>query len=154
MIRGSARVVSTSYPPQGAVWARLRMTLVVEADGIPPTSVEFRSRAVRTKCFPAIGQTIPVRVDPDDPTRIKVLWKEVPSRIDQARSQADDLAARLRGTPPAEDVSSSRAAPDDVAGIVDQIERLARLRDSGALSEDEFRAAKSRLLDPDTPPGT
>jgi hypothetical protein len=31
-------------------------------------------------------------------------------------------------------------------GLVDELERLARLRDAGALTEVEFQAAKTRLL--------
>jgi len=36
--------------------------------------------------------------------------------------------------------------PGGEAGLVDELERLARLRDAGALTEVEFQAAKSRLL--------
>jgi len=41
------------------------------------------------------------------------------------------------------------AEPDHTAhdgGLVDELERLARLRDAGALSDVEFQTAKSRLL--------
>jgi hypothetical protein len=38
------------------------------------------------------------------------------------------------------------AAPDDAGERVAQLERLAKLRESGALTEDEFEAAKARIL--------
>jgi plasmid stability protein len=42
------------------------------------------------------------------------------------------------------EAAAVRSRPDDV---LDRLERLAALRDSGALTEDEFRAQKHRLLD-------
>ena len=40
-----------------------------------------------------------------------------------------------------------RANADGTASIADEIAKFAKLRDSGALSEEEFAAAKARLLD-------
>ncbi len=40
--------------------------------------------------------------------------------------------------------TSREAAPD--SDMISQLERLAQLRASGAISEEEFRAAKARLL--------
>lgn len=55
--------------------------------------------------------------------------------------------------PPAREVPTSASADEHAAvprpgadDVLDRLERLAALRDSGALTEDEFRAQKRRLL--------
>jgi hypothetical protein len=51
--------------------------------------------------------------------------------------------------PPAEAVhnpQSAMAVAPEPADLVSQLERLARLRDTGALTEDEFQTAKAKLL--------
>ena len=51
--------------------------------------------------------------------------------------------------PPDEQAPPRHARPveeNEPVGLVDELERLARLRDAGALTEAEFQAAKSRLL--------
>jgi hypothetical protein len=40
----------------------------------------------------------------------------------------------------------SELAPLDGTGLVDEIERLAKLHANGVLTDDEFAAAKARLL--------
>jgi hypothetical protein len=46
--------------------------------------------------------------------------------------------------PPVEERAAEAAGPD---GLVSQLERLARLRDTGALTDAEYATAKQRLLD-------
>ena len=59
------------------------------------------------------------------------------SDADAARTLIDERIARSRNPVP---------APTAAPAIADEIARLAALRDSGALSEDEFAVAKARLL--------
>ena len=40
-VRGTARVVSTTAPPHNAAYGSLRMTIVVEAPGIPAYTHEI-----------------------------------------------------------------------------------------------------------------
>jgi hypothetical protein len=174
-VRGSATVVSSSQAASNVMYAPLHMNLVVQAEGMAPTSVEYRQRAARTKRFPFPGQVIPVEVDRSDPTRVEVLWDEVPTRDEHLRRQADTMAAGMgaQGTV----APTGGPLPPQVAGIVDQLqqsfpgarittagagaggaadpvgedrlvalERLADLRDRGVLSAEEFEREKARLL--------
>lgn len=57
-------------------------------------------------------------------------------QIADQQQQIDELKAQ----------QPAAAAPSDSEDIVDQIEKLAQLKDSGVLSESEFDAAKAKLL--------
>jgi membrane protease subunit (stomatin/prohibitin family) len=128
------------------------------------------------KKWPFPGQTLPVTVDRADPTRIKVRWDDMPEAGDVAKQQADALAAQMNqggGVAPgitgagAADVNQivealqqsmpgaqvnvggaagAGASQDDGEDRVAQLERLTKLRDSGALSEQEFEREKARIL--------
>ena len=94
-VRGTARVVSSSQPPH-ATHGSLRMTLVVEAPGIPAYSHDYSKFAVRVDKWPQPGDVLPVEVDPDDHGQVEVLWDDLPTVRDAARQEADQLAALLR----------------------------------------------------------
>jgi hypothetical protein len=57
------------------------------------------------------------------------------------RRQHDRWASAVEVAPPA-----ATAAPADTSDLLNQLERLGQLRDSGVLTEDEFAAQKARLL--------
>ena len=66
-----------------------------------------------------------------------------------ARPTAQDVGRRLEAAPhadtPAPHRSASAAAPPG-AELVDELEHLTRLRESGVLTHEEFTAAKMRAL--------
>ena len=72
------------------------------------------------------------------------------------RVEQDDAAQQVQGATAPADVPTATApagsAPSDSAdtgaGILDQLERLAALRSQGVLTDEEFAAAKQRLLAP------
>lgn len=209
-VRGEAQVVGTTGLSDHTSVQRCTLNLVVRAEGIAPYSLEHSCFA-RAKHFPFPGMQLPVAVDPKRTDRINILWGEVPDHGDVARTQADSIAAQMRGAPPAagggrpiagvppeaeaivgqlqgmfpeatvqvsgsgvvgpdtiksvEQVlgrdldgdgvvggSGSGSAPSAPAGAsgkdsqVAKLERLAALRESGALSDEEFSAAKQRVL--------
>lgn len=86
------------------------------------------------------------------PTAEKVVGK-LPSRIGAySTSDAERLSIALRAVGATVEVrriagpASAEAAPPSLLSAVEQIERLAALRASGALTDDEFAVAKSKLL--------
>jgi hypothetical protein len=64
------------------------------------------------------------------------------SRLSQFQALADAITRALAGGPAQPQAVAAPAA----AGLADQLAQLAALRDSGALSDAEFAAAKARLL--------
>jgi hypothetical protein len=71
----------------------LRTTLVVEADGVPKTTVEHSetvnaSTGTHLDKWPAQGDTIPVTIDRADPTRVQIEWDEMRGQSDKLRESA------------------------------------------------------------------
>ena len=98
-VEGMAQVISSSAPPR-ATSGNCKMTLVVQADGVPATSVRVHD-IVSTKKWPFPGTVLPVQVDRANPEKVKVLWDKVQSHEESAKADADALAAMMRGeTPP------------------------------------------------------
>lgn len=95
-VRGTAQVVAASGYQGDAVWQSCQLSLVVSADGVPPTAVEWSGLA-RGKKWPHAGMVLPVTVDRGDPRSLKIEWDEVPDAADVARQSAEDLAAMMRG---------------------------------------------------------
>jgi hypothetical protein len=63
---------------------------------------------------------------------------------DTYNEQAQAAYAATQAPPPAYAAPASAPAPE--TDTIAELERLARLHESGALSEEEFAAAKSRVL--------
>lgn len=78
--------------------------------------------------IPSPGDRIPILVDPVNPQRFEY------------RKEAGSTRAM-----PVQRTSSHLAAGENIA---DQLERLVRLRDSGAITASEFDAAKKKVLHP------
>jgi hypothetical protein len=175
-VDGTAQVVGSTQPPDSATSSNVNLTLVVQAEGVPATSIEH-SCIAPTKKWPFPGETLPVTFDRADPDRLKIRWDEVPETGDVAKQQADALAAQMnqggggaqvmqaggadlgelietlqqqypgaqinvQGQPEVTGGGSTDSGDDRVA----QLERLVKLRDSGALSEQEFEREKARIL--------
>ena len=176
-VEGVAQVVGSTQPPDSATSGNVNLTLVVQADGVPATTIEHSCLAP-TKKWPYPGETLPVTFDRTDPDRLKVRWDDVPDSADVSRQQAEALAAQLNqggaggsvasaGGDVSEIVESlqqqfpgaqiqvgdaqvvSAGPAEDPGGEDDrlaQLERLAKLKDSGALSAKEFEREKARIL--------
>jgi hypothetical protein len=126
------------------------MNLVVTVPGQPSTAVEVTLRAHYTR-WPFAGMTLPVETSRGDASRLRVLWDEVPVTIDGHEASPDEIARfeALTGMDLNGDgvigVASGApgAAPDD---RVAQLERLAALHTSGALTDAEFATERRRVL--------
>ena len=84
------------------------------------------------------GVTLPIRVDPDDPSKIAIDWENAAKK--PARGEVRPVGGS--GFSPAPASSSGGSGGDSVA----ELERLAKLRDSGALTEAEFEQQKAKIL--------
>lgn len=113
-------------------------TLRVEPEGEPEFEVRKRIRyGLYGRTVPKAGDRIEVLFDPSDHERIVVApptAEEERARTAAALSQSN-LGSALGG--------GGQAAPPDVAA---QIQQLESYRDSGAISEEHFEAAKQALL--------
>lgn len=215
---GRATIRSLSTPARGATWFNLAMTLTVLVEGMAPYEVEDQWW-VKNDAPLGHGLSLPVRVDPDDPTRVAIDWdaaREEQAAEDARRREAlaalgpvgpdgtlpgggngadGDVAAAVLGAlgglgidaSGGDGVSVSRVAIDATGDsplreqilaqlgldeetvaamkaarggqadpaqgedggddeLLDRLERLARLRDQGALTEAEFAEQKAKIL--------
>ena len=171
-VRGTAQVVSATAHRGDASWQDLQMNLSVRADGVPPTQVRH-SCICRADRWPSPGDVLPVTLDRRKPERLKVEWDEVPDepagvpggidvealkqafpgatiQVESHSIDASDQPDVARQVLDALQGAGAVAQPDDGDDRIEQLERLARLRDSGALTEAEFEAEKARVLRGDT----
>ena len=171
-VDGVAQVVGSTQPPDSATSGNVNLTLVVQADGVPATTIEHSCLAP-TKKWPYPGETLPVTFDRTDPDRLKVRWDDVPDSADVSKQQAEALASQLnqgggsvvssgadvsgvvealqQAMPGAQiQVDGGRVASGAGGGTGDdrleELERLAKLKESGALTQEEFEREKARIL--------
>jgi len=135
-VPGTAEVVTVSVNRGDTVNQICEMNLVISAPGVTPLAVEF-SGPVKRKVWPAPGAVLPILVDPADPTNYRILWDQVTPAKEAARAKAESVAAALRR-------GESVDAPAD--DTISRLERLAALRESGAITEAEFAAEKAKVL--------
>jgi hypothetical protein len=131
-VRGTARVISVKHAPD-ATHGSLRMTVVVEAPGVPAFSHEYKKFGARVDTWPDPGDVLPVEVDPDDHGEVEVLWDEIPTTRDAAAQEAEQLAAFLRqqqdggvGHPPSGSPGAMPAGPD-ASGLADMVSQLQQM---------------------------
>jgi hypothetical protein len=124
VVRGTARVVSSSRPPHGATYGNLIAQVVVEAPGLAPYSLEYRKLITPVNRWPHAGTVLPIEVDPGDPGDIDVLWDEVPKGWDVARNQAEQMAAMMRQQQAGGQPGAPAGVPPQAAGIVSQLQQM------------------------------
>jgi hypothetical protein len=143
-IPGDAVILAMGTPARGAQQFNLDIDLEVYVSG------RTHYRVANQYMVPAsapIGQGVrlPVRVDKNDPVKIAIDWDNItqgPARgevrpaggarpFDAAQGPAGGMATAAGG-----------GAGDSIG----ELERLAKLRDSGALTDAEFDQQKARIL--------
>ncbi len=173
-VDGVAQVVGSTQPPDSATSGNVNLTLVVQAEGVVATTIDHSCLAP-TKKWPYPGEMLPVTFDRTDPDRLKVRWDDVPNSADVSKQQAEALAAQLNQGGGGSVVSSGgnvneivealqQAMPGAQIQVGDgqvaagagtdpgdddrlaELERLAKLKESGALTEEEFEREKARIL--------
>ncbi len=129
-LSGEGLIIATGTPARGAVYFNLEIDLEVTIPGREPYRIANQYIVAATAAI-APGITLPLRVDPTDPAKIAIDW---------ARVASGPARGEIRpGADP-------KTAGPDSDSTIDQLERLAQLHQSGALSEAEFAVEKAKLL--------
>jgi hypothetical protein len=169
---GRATIVSMGALDRGATSFNLPMTLHVYVEGLTPYEVQDQWMVKAKDCV-ALSGSIPVKVDPEDQQRVAIDWdtlrgeyaqEEEARRAALAQSgpvgpgfttgepQVIDLtanpeaAAQVQQTLGQMGISFEQLAAAGDDDPISQLERLAALRASGALTEAEFAEQKRRIL--------
>jgi len=129
-------IVSHGVPARGAQWFNMDIEFEVHVSGRQPYRVNNDYLVPATASIGA-GVTLPIRVDPNDPAKIAIDWESAPQGPN--RGQVTPVGGSGFSPAPA---PQAAGGGDNVA----ELERLAKLRDSGALTEAEFEAQKAKIL--------
>ena len=136
-IAGQGVVVAHGTPERGAQWFNLDIDMEIHVSGRQPYRVN-NQYMVPAGATLGQGVTLPIKVDPDDPAKIAIDWdsaERAPARGEVRPTSGDGLT-------PAPVAGGGDSGGDSVA----ELERLAKLRDSGALTEAEFEQQKAKIL--------
>jgi Short C-terminal domain len=153
-VPGQAQIVSATAHHGRGIYQSCNLSLVVQADGIPPTAVQHSCIAPAAK-WPTPGLVVPVTVDRANPQTLRIEWDHVESGADRAARNSEAIAELMRrqsappaqASPPAPPAATPAATSED--DLVEELTRLAQLHASGALTDEEFAAAKQRVLEDD-----
>ena len=88
-VRGTGLVVAVSQS---------KMKLVLEAPGVPPTTVEYHNVLILGKeggKAPHQGNKLPVTIDRSDPTRFRIEWDEVTSELERLKEYSKHREQQL-----------------------------------------------------------
>jgi hypothetical protein len=120
-----------------AQWFNLDLDLEVNVSGRQAYRVANSFRVPASASL-ARGVTLPVKVDPEDPAKVAIDWDTAPT---------GPTADEVRPVPGS---GGFAPAPSPTAGggrdSIAELERLAKLRDSGALTDAEFEQQKAKVL--------
>ena len=72
-VPGTVHIVSASEPVGRSPYEKCRLDLVVEAEGVPMTTVSIEAVVSRAHS-PAAGMTLPARISPSAPSTLEVDW--------------------------------------------------------------------------------
>ena len=164
-VPGKALIVTMGALDRGGgISFNLPMTLQVYVEGWVPYEVH-EEWWVNARDTVALSGWIPVKVDPEERDKVAIDWdtlRETHARQEEARKQAlaasgpvpdIDALGGLGGLGPNVTVQvheidltpSAPAAPPDDDPIA-RLERLAALKASGVLTDEEFQQQKRRIL--------
>jgi hypothetical protein len=138
-ISGQGVIVSHGVPERGAQWFNLDIDLEVHVSGRQAYRV---NNQYMVPAGATIGQgvTLPIKVDPNDPAKIAIDWDSAQRAHD--RGEVRPAGGSGFAPAPARAASGGEPGGDQLA----ELERLAKLRDSGALTDAEFEQQKAKIL--------
>jgi hypothetical protein len=131
-------IISHGVPERGAQWFNLDIDMEVHVPGRAAYQVN-NQYMVPAGATLGPGVKLPVKVDANDQSKIAIDW--------QAAEKAPERGEVRPAGGQAAPASAPAATPSEGSGdTVADLERLAKLRDSGALTDAEFEQQKARLL--------
>jgi hypothetical protein len=137
-IAGQGVIVAHGTPERGAQWFNLDIDMEVHVSGRQPYRVN-NQYMVPAGATLGQGVSLPIRVDPNDPAKIAIDWDS---------AQSAPVRGEVRPVGGSGFVPAPAPAPAPAAGgdHLAELERLAKLRDSGALTDAEFEQQKAKIL--------
>src|SRR5262249_30208731 len=123
-------------PERGAQWFNLDIDMEVHVSGRQPYRVN-NQYLVPAGATIGQGVTLPIKVDPNDPAKVAIDWDS--AKAAPRRGEVRPVGGAGFAPPPA---PAASGGADPIA----ELERLAKLHDSGALTDAEFEQQKAKIL--------
>ena len=136
-IAGEGVIISHGVPARGAQWFNMDIDMEIHVPGRAAYQIN-NQYMVPNGATLAPGVKLPIRVDPEDQTKIAIDWDSAGSA--PARGEVRPAAGAT------EPGAAPTATPSSGGDSVAELERLVKLRDSGALTDAEFEQQKARIL--------
>ena len=146
--RGEGVIVGMGTPERGASWFNLDIDLEVHVSGRDPYRVN-NMYMVPASAQLGPGVKLPIAVDPSDKSKIAIDWDEAPGAPARGRVRPAAGGTQARGgTQAPTNLAQASAGWANVTSqdSVTKLEKLAQLKESGALTEAEFEAQKAKIL--------
>jgi hypothetical protein len=141
-IAGEGVIIGMGVPERGAQWFNLQIDLEVHVSGRESYRVNKQYMVPATAQL-GQGVRLPIKVDPNDQAGIAIDWDQAPKPPADGEIRpgggGEKVAGRTAGP-------AGGAAPAGANDSVAQLEKLAKLRDSGALTDAEFEQQKAKIL--------
>jgi hypothetical protein len=137
-IAGEGVIIAHGTPARGAQWFNMDIDMEIHLPGKAPYQVN-NQYMVPSGATLGPGVRLPVRVDPNDPSTIAIDWNSAQQAPARGEVRSAGGAAAPSGAPAQ---TPSSGGGDSVA----ELERLAKLKESGALTEAEFQQQKAKIL--------
>ena len=122
-------------------------------DGGAPYELNYVFTAARMKAALSVGMEIPVKVLPDDPSRVAVQWDAQKASIAAAGGDMAAVTAGLQETyGGAADAAYRQAKADGAPAAGGQedaatrLSKLGKLREDGLIDDSEYEAKKAEIL--------
>jgi hypothetical protein len=144
-----ARAVSKGFPePVPGDRFAMKILLEVHPPGGAPYEVNYVFPSVRMTAPLSVGMEVPVKIHPEDPSRIAVQWDAQQAGIAAAGGDMAAVTAGLQGAyagsaDAAMREAQAKAAADDPAA---RLKKLSDMRDAGLITPEEFEAKKADIL--------
>ena len=136
-IAGEGVIISHGVPARGAQWFNMDIDMEIHVPG--RTAYQINNQyMVPNGATLGPGVKLPIRVDPEDQTKIAIDWDGAGSAPARGEVRPASGATDPGATP--------TATPSSGGDSVAELERLVKLRDSGALTDAEFEQQKARIL--------
>jgi hypothetical protein len=136
-ISGQGVIIAHGTPERGAQWFNLDIDMEIHVSGRQPYRVN-NQYMVPAGATLGPGVSLPIKVDPSDPSKVAIDWEAA----QQAPARGEVRPVGGSGFAPAPAPAPASGGGDHVADL----ERLAKLRDSGALTDAEFEQQKAKIL--------
>ncbi len=141
-VSGKGVIIGHSPLEAGAQWQNADIDMEIQIPGRDAYQVNNQFMVPAGATLGA-GVELPVKVDSADPGKVAIDWDAAQKAAPRGEVRPAAGGTVTPAAPAATPTSSSGAGAGD---SVEALERLAKLRESGALTDAEFEQQKARIL--------